>query len=200
MADTGIVTIHGKEYSTVAKRINDFRKDHPDYGIRTEALSNAEEVVVQATITDSDGNIRAQGLASEERNGDNKINRTSALENCETSAVGRALAFFGLGGTEIASANEIDKASLQAADMLDECVKHQAIVRKYIHVISELVDSIEDGDFHAAIEKWRSIPQDDQITIYKLAPSKGGILSTEHRAAMKSDAWAEASKEMATKS
>jgi len=42
--------------------------------------------------------------------GSTTINKTSAMENCETSAVGRALAFAGFGGSEIASANEVEAA------------------------------------------------------------------------------------------
>jgi hypothetical protein len=53
--------------------------------------------------------VIATGLAEEKRTS-SQINRTSALENCETSAIGRALAAFGLGGSEYASANEVQNA------------------------------------------------------------------------------------------
>ena len=92
----GEVDIHGKVYLTVARRINDFREAHPNYGIKNEVLSiDAESVVVKSIITDETGRELSSGIAEEVRTA-SKINRTSAVENCETSAVGRALAFFGM--------------------------------------------------------------------------------------------------------
>ncbi len=108
--DTGKVAIHGKEYKTVALRINEFRERCPGFGIETELVSaNDTLVVMKATIFDLERNIISTGYAEEKRNSSN-INKTSALENAETSAVGRALAFFGLAGTEIASADEVANA------------------------------------------------------------------------------------------
>ena len=111
--DDGIVDIRGKQYLTVARRINDFREQHSDYGIHTEILSIDETAVVcRAVITDKEGRQLSSGIAEEKRNSSN-INKTSAVENCETSAVGRALAFFGMAGTEIASADEVANANKQ---------------------------------------------------------------------------------------
>ena len=111
MADTGYVNIHGKQYKTVAARINDLRETFgPGYGLLTDIVY-ADEVVVRmkATIVNPDGFIVATGHAEEYRES-SKINKTSALENAETSAIGRALAAFGLGGTEFASADEVARA------------------------------------------------------------------------------------------
>ena len=110
--DTGIVSIHGKQYKTVALRISEFRETHPTYGIITKLVSADDEaVVVKATII-AEGHERfplATGYA-EERRSASQINKTSALENAETSAVGRALAFLGYAGSEIASADEVANA------------------------------------------------------------------------------------------
>ena len=108
----GIVKIHGKEYRTVGKRIADFRAIKPDHEISTEVLSTTDLVLVKATIKDPDGKVIATGHAEELR-GSTNINKTSALENAETSAVGRCLAFTGMGGTEIASADEVVNAQSQ---------------------------------------------------------------------------------------
>jgi hypothetical protein len=106
----GTVDIHGKEYKTVALRVNEFRADHADWTINPTVIEADERIVVmRCEILDDAGRLRAAGQAEENRT-DGKINRTSALENCETSAVGRALAFLGYAGSEIASADEVAQA------------------------------------------------------------------------------------------
>lgn len=115
--DTGIVNIHGKEYSTVAKRVQDFRTEHglDKYAIVTELVERtSEDVVMRAVIQTLDGQVIATGYAEEKRSA-SQINRTSALENCETSAIGRALAAFGMAGSEYASADEVAQAISQQA-------------------------------------------------------------------------------------
>ena len=108
--ETGIVNIHGREYQTVALRVQTFRSDHPDYSLTTEMVDrNDEFVVFRATIADVEKRVLATGHAEEYRRA-SQINKTSALENAETSAIGRALAALGYGGTEFASANEVHNA------------------------------------------------------------------------------------------
>jgi hypothetical protein len=107
------IDIKGKAYTTVANRINVFRKFFPDYSIVTNILNDDEiKVVVQTKITTPNNIVIATGLAEEFRN-DNFINTTSALENAETSSIGRALACLSLGGSEYASANEVENAISQ---------------------------------------------------------------------------------------
>lgn len=104
------IKIHGKTYLTVAERVNDFRDKHKDeFGIITKLVANGEWIIVQARIENAEGRTIATGFAEELR-GSSQINKTSALENCETSAIGRALANLGFGGTEYASANEVQNA------------------------------------------------------------------------------------------
>jgi len=108
--NTGIVNIRGKEYQTVALRVQKFREAHPDWSIITALVSrDSETVVMLASVMDNQNRIIATGHAEEFRNA-SQINSTSALENCETSAIGRALAAAGFGGTEFASANEVQNA------------------------------------------------------------------------------------------
>jgi len=107
---TGVISIHGREYTTVAKRVQDFRETHPDYAITTEILHrDADVVIMRSVISDATGRVLATGHAEEWRKS-SSINKTSAVENAETSAIGRALACLGWGGTEFASANEIETA------------------------------------------------------------------------------------------
>ena len=107
------IDIDGKAYTTVANRITIFRKFFPDYSIATNILNDDDtKVVVQTKITTPNNIVVATGLAEEFR-GKNIINTTSALENAETSSIGRALACLSLGGSEYASANEVQNAISQ---------------------------------------------------------------------------------------
>lgn len=107
------INIDGKAYTTVANRITIFRKFFPDYAIATNIINDDDiKVVVQTKIITPSGVIIATGLAEEFR-GKNIINTTSALENAETSSIGRALACLSLGGSEYASANEVENAISQ---------------------------------------------------------------------------------------
>jgi hypothetical protein len=114
----GTVNIHGKTYKTVALRVAEFRKEHPDWELETQIHSVDDAVVIMKAIVarpaiGAGGEIQmlivGTGYA-EERRDSSQINKTSALENCETSAIGRALAACGYGGTEYASANEVENA------------------------------------------------------------------------------------------
>lgn len=116
MSNTGIVNIRGKEYQTVALRVQKFREQHPDWSIITALVSrDSETVVMLASVINDQGRIIATGHAEEFRSA-SQINATSALENCETSAIGRALAAAGFGGTEFASANEVQNAIHQQSN------------------------------------------------------------------------------------
>lgn len=109
-AQTGIINIRGKEYQTVALRVKTFRDSFPQFALTTAIIDRDDEcVVVQASIADDKGFVLATGHAEEYRAA-TQINKTSALENAETSAIGRALAAFGFGGTEFATANEVANA------------------------------------------------------------------------------------------
>ena len=104
-----MIKIHGKEYRTVVERVNDLHTQHSQLKIETEIIPSKEGTFIcKATITIADRG-RYTGHAMEVE-GSSQINRTSALENCETSAIGRALAAAGYGGTEYASANEVQNA------------------------------------------------------------------------------------------
>ena len=113
MAKQGVVRIHNKNYKTVALRVSEFRADYPiasGWAVITEIIALDEEcAVVKASIINPDGVVVATGHGEEFRKASN-INKTSALENGETSAVGRALAAAGLGGEEYASADEVTNA------------------------------------------------------------------------------------------
>ena len=105
------VNIKGKEYVEVNERVKYFVKKYVGWSIETEMLSNIDGVCVfRATVRDEAGVVRATGHAYEKESG-SYINKTSYIENCETSAVGRALGFLGIGiDTSIASSDEVANA------------------------------------------------------------------------------------------
>jgi hypothetical protein len=82
-----------EDYETVEERLVKFWKDNPDGRITTRLLeSSASRFIVEASIfRTQEGHVWATGLAEETVQG-RGVNATSALENCETSAIGRALA------------------------------------------------------------------------------------------------------------
>lgn len=108
-----------REYELVSSRIKRFRADHPDWTISASIVDcDDEKVRMCARIgfnADSGFCVLATGHAEEYRM-DSQINETSALEVCETSAIGRALAFLGYGSDKsIASAEEVVSAKKKRA-------------------------------------------------------------------------------------
>jgi hypothetical protein len=105
----GIVNIKGKDYETVASRVSRFRQSHPEFTLSTEIVKlDDEQCLIKASILNGE-QLLATGHAHEFRKS-SQINGTSYVENCETSAIGRALASLGIGGTEFATANEVANA------------------------------------------------------------------------------------------
>jgi hypothetical protein len=114
---SGIVKIHGKEYKTVALRVAEFRNEYTikdGWGIVTTLVHHdSDTVIMKAEVVNPSGMVVGTGYAEEKRSA-SQINRTSAMENSETSSIGRALASVGLAGTgEYASADELANAIYQ---------------------------------------------------------------------------------------
>ena len=107
----GVPQKGGKKYTQVQDRMDVFRKHvGTTYGIQTFlVVDDGKRVVMKAIIKDLEGTIIGSGYAEEIR-GQGYVNKTSCMENAETSSVGRALASLGLSGGEYASANEMDTA------------------------------------------------------------------------------------------
>lgn len=108
----GVKQRGGKIYTQVVHRMEAFRRHFGiSCGVNTSVLvDDGQRIVIKAVITNADGIQIGSGMAEEIR-GQGHINQTSALENAETSAIGRALSSIGLAGGEYASANEIDAVS-----------------------------------------------------------------------------------------
>ena len=197
------VNIHGKEYHTVAERVHAFRETAPDLTIETEIVRwEGDDVVVKASISDN-GKLIATGLAHEVR-GSTNINKTSHVENCETSAIGRCLAAFGLAGTEYATADEVanaiaqqqekeieERIALIRTDFQKSLIENTQTILKYAESILAIKAGIALKDYSTASEEWFSLTDEDKTILWK-APSKGGVFTTEEREIMKSKEFREA--------
>lgn len=107
------IKIKGKDYIEVNERLKEFRGNpkYTGYTLESEMVSLTQDnCVIKAVIRNEQGNTVATGFAQEDRTS-SMINKTSYVENCETSAWGRALANLGIGiDTSVASADEVDMA------------------------------------------------------------------------------------------
>jgi hypothetical protein len=116
-----------KDYVEVDERIRLFWELHPTWSLITEMIYNCEEnmvVIFKATIMDDNDKIRATGHAREfQADKKSMVNKTSHIENCETSAIGRACGVKGI-ITEygLASANEV-RGAKELEKQLDELNK-----------------------------------------------------------------------------
>lgn len=124
-----------KNYPMVNERVIAFRKLIPNGTIETELLSDKESTIgikceMKAIVRDENGRILSTGIASEVQG--KGINKTSYIENCETSAVGRALAFLGFGIEEsIASAEEIARTEIKGKDKAIIISKQERITKLF---------------------------------------------------------------------
>lgn len=105
------IDVKGKDYAEVPQRIKAFRSLFPNGAIETSIISNDNQMVVmKATVRDEEGHILGEGHAYEKESS-SFINKTSYIENCETSAVGRALGMCGFGiDTSVVSYEEVANA------------------------------------------------------------------------------------------
>ena len=124
--------IHGKAYAEVPQRVQAFRCLYPEGYILTELVSNENGVcVMRASVgyyREGEPVTLATGTAYE-KEGSTNINRTSYIENCETSAVGRALGMLGLGSeSSICSAEEVSTAIMQQKELDEEPITDKIVL------------------------------------------------------------------------
>ena len=153
--------IKGKEYAEVNQRVKAFRSVYPSGYISTELISNENGMCIFMAYVGYDddcGNSHtlATGTAYETVDG-SFINKTSYIENCETSAVGRALGMAGFGiDTSIASAEEVQNAVLnQVPKDLPKIKKGAYMDDDKLRELLELAESIgwDDKKLIASVRK-----------------------------------------------
>ena len=154
------VDIKGKPYRTVAERTELFHKEHKGEvkSITTEILINDETIVLMKTTIKVGDNLY-EGHA-QEKYGEGFINKTSAIENCETSAIGRALSSAGFVGEEFASADEVRNAIKQQKNGVS--VRPQPVSTKpngVANVVDQAKKQLSNGEGIIIIKK----PTDDLV-------------------------------------
>jgi len=137
------IEVKGKAYAEVNQRIKAFRLLYPNGAIETELVSNSDGVcVIRAVVKDDFGAVIGTGHAYE-KEGSTFINNTSYLENCETSAVGRALGMCGIGiDVSVASAEEVLNAMKQQESMKKLEEYHVNTLMKCIPVHGQTVEAV----------------------------------------------------------
>jgi hypothetical protein len=144
--------IKGKEYAEVNQRIKAFRMVYPMGTIKTEMIQNENGVCIfRATILDNE-KLLATGTAYEKENS-TFINKTSYIENCETSAIGRALGIAGFGiDTSVASAEEVQNAIANQETNKKEQEEILKLMNRMNELVLETRTDYEDITNHYEVE------------------------------------------------
>jgi hypothetical protein len=165
------IDIKGKDYIDVASRVQAFRKLFPNGAIHNDIVSLENGIVVMSsTILDENGHELAKDFAYEKENS-SFINKTSFIENCSTSATGRALGLLGIGSTQsIASADEVQNAILNQNNLitnvmiqaLEKSIKNNNISQDQVDLILEkydykTIDEIKKDDYKPIVDELKSI-------------------------------------------
>lgn len=166
------MNIKGKSYVLVNERIIAFRKvaDFKGFALETELLHlDDNSCVVRATIKNEEGRVIAQGMAQEDRSS-SMINKTSFVENCETSAVGRALGFLGIGVEDsIATAEEVEMAIAKQESPAAPAPAGDVFSRAVEYIKGGKTKPERNTRLENTLKKYGdSLNQDQQNTLYEL--------------------------------
>ena len=152
--------IKGKDYVEVNQRLLYFRNEptFAGWSIESDLVDlQPDRCCIKAIIRDAEGRIRATGHAHEDRTS-SMINKTSYVENCETSAFGRALAALGIGiETSIASANEVSMA-IAKQEQLSDLTDKLGLVPDYDDMMLQTLKA----DYLALVDR---MPQGEQAKL-----------------------------------
>ena len=181
-ANDSIITtdIKGKAYSEVPQRIKAFRMVYPTGTISTEMISNENGVCVfRATVgfqSDEGYFVKLGNGTAYEKEGSTFINKTSYIENCETSAVGRALGMAGFGiDVSVASAEEVQNA------MANQEEKPQTEERKATPKQIEFLSKVYTGENLEKLLSANNIKSLEEMSMTKASDLIGKIKKTEEK-------------------
>lgn len=167
-----------EDYVPVNERLEKFRADHPSWSLVAAVLvDDGKRVLVSATIADETGRVLAAGHAEEVR-GSSAVNRTSALENAETSAWGRALANLGYETDRgVASREEMAKVARMAdrKPTPDDKARHPAAAKATVAQPAEPPDEGALPPDQQIARRAREVNVDGRALV--LAVSKGRTAS-----------------------
>jgi len=208
MSEMKTIKLKGdKSYAEVGERVKAFREKYGDSGqLITSIITNDSEKIVTQTQAIVNGVCLGTGLAEEIR-GSTQVNKSSALENCETSSLGRAISFatgFMSDGSKIASADEIQNAIVQQSQV-DAHLKTMATLVVYVStafkeaIANDDEQGIEEcradmyGNQHlrAAVNKLLNAEEEEYMRDYMAKKSETRNVNAEEKAA-KNQAYAKA--------
>ena len=164
------INIHGKQYVEVHEKIKYFRENFKGWAMTSEFVELTEKrCTIKTSIANQDGYVIATGIAYETE-GSTFINKTSFMENCETSANGRALSNFGIGiETGIASADEVKTAIDKQKPSLKEKVAKICEPAKLTETkFKAMLKALEQG-------KVKEVK--DRLPSYELSKSQQSIIN-----------------------
>lgn len=172
------IDIKGKKYVLVSDRVLYFNENYPNGCIQTVRETVWDKEIIKAVVCpDCDKPSRIFTGYSQATWGDGFINKTSALENAETSAVGRALAFMGIGVIDsIASVDEINKAENQTRAAPKKV--NNGWFQKAISNVEFMKQCLDQNDFINKIKEKYEIDefQESQLrTAYQNATSESDL-------------------------
>ena len=154
------IQIKGKDYIEVNERVKQFHIDYPNGSITTELIEMTDRFITKTTVIPDVKNPdrKFTGIAYEKEDS-TFINKTSALENCETSSCGRALGMLGIGiDTSIASYNEVANAVEQQKDKPKTIppvnLKDQEVPNPAYDAAVNDLDGIPLGDGETDDDEW----------------------------------------------
>ena len=162
-----------ENYVTVAERIAAFRTDFPTGSIITEVLEATEDrVLVRAEVYRDSDDLRPSSTGhAEERRADGYVNKTSAIENCESSAAGRALAILGYSvDRSIASREEVAGAKEANAEL-----DRRAELKRELKTATEQWVAISEATFDTPAEAALAFMRDELL----MAVEPGAQLTPE---------------------
>ena len=157
MNELATVKIKGKDYVMVNERIKAFRNNFKGFSLETEIIDiTSESCTMRAVVRDDTGRIIATGTAQEQKKSSD-INNASYVENCETSAWGRALGNLGIGvDTSICSAEELSFA-LTNQNATEEREQSEKAEKQATKNFQKDMDSAEPIISKATLEKLNNL-------------------------------------------
>lgn len=187
----GILKLGDKWYVTVAARLKEFREDErfAGWSLTTEVTHGRGSVMVKAIVSDPKGRVIATGH-SEKPWAKGVGNNRQGIERAETGAIGRALVALGLLADHgIASWEEVADSVLEerdtAAKELEKLKAHTRAITDNLKAVYTIHRAMLANRWDVVVEWYFSLEERDQIALFGVAPSKGGIWSTQERKDLK---------------
>jgi len=167
------IDIKGKKYVLVSDRVIYFNENYPNWSIQTTRESVWDMEIIKAfVVPDVDNPSRMFTGYSQAKRWDGFINKTSALENAETSAVGRALAMMWIWVIDsIASVDEVNKAENTAKTQ-----KAQSPFQRALTNTKFMRDCLDEDDFITQVKKHLEL---DEIKEWQLRRAYQDALKEE---------------------